>query len=61
MLRTTLRVRTVRVMAIDSEQDAHTRHVGTAWSTQSDGAAGAVKARGRMAAASAPLTFAIRP
>ena len=31
-------------MAIDSEQDAHTRHVGTAWRTQSDGAAGAVKA-----------------
>ena len=31
-------------MAIDSEQDAHTRHVGTAWRTQSDGDAGAVKA-----------------
>lgn len=31
-------------MAIDSEQDAHTRHVGTAWRTQSDGNAGAVKA-----------------
>ena len=31
-------------MAIDSEQDAHTRHVGTAWRTQSDGTAGAVKA-----------------
>lgn len=44
VLRTALRVRTVRVMAIDSEQDAHTRHVGTAWRTQSDGAAGAVKA-----------------
>ena len=44
VLRTALRVRTVRVMAIDSEQDAHTRHVGTAWRTQSDGTAGAVKA-----------------
>lgn len=44
VLRTALRVRTVRVMAIDSEQDAHTRHVGTAWRTQSDGDAGAVKA-----------------
>ena len=44
VLRTALRVRTVRVMAIDSEQDAHTRHVGTAWRTQSDGNAGAVKA-----------------
>ena len=44
VLRTALRVRTVRVMAIDSEQDAHTRHVGTAWRTQSDGAAGAVEA-----------------
>ncbi|WP_182945333.1 hypothetical protein [Klebsiella sp. WP3-S18-ESBL-05] len=32
------------MMAIDSEQDAHTRHVGTAWRTQSDGNAGAVKA-----------------
>ena len=42
VLRTALRVRTVRVMAIDSEQDAHTRHVGTAWRTQSDGDAGAV-------------------
>ena len=31
-------------MASPGEQDAHTRHVGTAWRTQSDGAAGAVKA-----------------
>ena len=33
-----------RGMASPGEQDAHTRHVGTAWRTQSDGAAGAVKA-----------------
>ena len=31
-------------MASPGEQDAHTRHVGTAWRTQSDGDAGAVKA-----------------
>ena len=31
-------------MAIESEQDAHTRHVGTAWRPKSDGSAGAVKA-----------------
>jgi hypothetical protein len=31
-------------MAIDSQQDAHTRHVGTAWRLQSDGNAGVVSA-----------------
>lgn len=31
-------------MASPGGQDAHTRHVGTAWRTQSDGDAGAVKA-----------------
>ncbi|MFS6817261.1 hypothetical protein [Citrobacter meridianamericanus] len=37
-------MRTHRVMASPGEQDAHTRHVGTAWRHQSDGYAGAVKA-----------------
>lgn len=31
-------------MASPDEQDAHTRHVGTAWRHQSDGIAGAVEA-----------------
>ena len=62
VLRTALRVRTHRVMAIDSEQDAHTRHVGTAWRTQSDGYAGAVKAaRTARPVQAASLTSAIRP
>ncbi|KAF1366634.1 hypothetical protein FHR25_004868 [Yokenella regensburgei] len=31
MLQAALRVGTAGVMAIDDLQDAHTRHVGTAW------------------------------
>ena len=37
VLQAALRVRTHRVMASPGEQDAHTRHVGTAWRHQSDG------------------------
>ncbi|EHO5973634.1 hypothetical protein KLY11_003832 [Salmonella enterica] len=37
-------MRTHRAMASPDEQDAHTRHVGTAWRHQSDGPAGAVEA-----------------
>ncbi|EBX9288025.1 hypothetical protein DT187_23905 [Salmonella enterica subsp. enterica serovar Brunei] len=44
VLQAALRVRTHRAMASPDEQDAHTRHVGTAWRHQSDGIAGAVEA-----------------
>ncbi|EAM2172979.1 hypothetical protein D3S17_20205 [Salmonella enterica] len=46
VLRTALRVRTHRVMASPDEQDAHARHVGTAWRHQNAGRfiAGMVKA-----------------
>jgi hypothetical protein len=46
VLRPALRVRTDREMASPGEQDAHTRHGGTAWRHQSAGSfiAGTVKA-----------------
>ena len=44
VLQAALRVRTHRAMTSPDEQDAHTRHVGTAWRHQSDGIAGAVEA-----------------
>ena len=37
VLQAALRVRTHRAIASPDEQDAHTRHVGTAWRHQSDG------------------------
>jgi len=67
VLQAALRVRTHRAMASPDEQDAHTRHVGTAWRHQSDGIAGAVEAarwrrRGRYGRSKPQgLTFAIRP
>ncbi|HHJ4369556.1 TPA: hypothetical protein ACQJWR_005445, partial [Raoultella ornithinolytica] len=60
VLRPALRVRTDREMASPGEQDAHTRHGGTAWRHQSAGSfiAGTVKAaRPERSQQALPLTL----